>query len=377
MKERVVSLCNEQRADLESLSEYIYNNPELGNEEFKSSKAVAEYLKNNNFEVVMPICDIDTAFMATFDSGKPGPTIAYLCEYDALPSIGHGCGHNMIATMSAGAGVLVSNVIKEIGGKVLVFGTPAEETNGAKVPLTDAGYFDNVDAVMMVHPSDTTRASGSSLAIEPLEFKYTGQTAHAASCPEKGINALNAVIALFNGIDALRQHVTSDVRMHGVITNGGEAANVVPGEAITRWYFRARTKESLAPVLEQVKKIAEGAALMTGASLEVCQYEYAYDDLKTNEDLSTLFNDNLAGLGVTDMLPAQGPGGSVDIGNISNVTATIHPYISISKESFISHTVEMACLTQTEFAKDQMMLATQALALTGIDVLNGQLKKLD
>lgn len=375
MKNRVVELSQVEKQDLVELSKYIYDNPELGNEEFKSSKAVADYLSKNGFQIEMPLCNIDTAFLATFDSGKEGPTIAYLCEYDALPGIGHGCGHNMIATMSAGAGVVISKMINELGGKVLVFGTPAEETNGAKVPLTEAGYFDNVDAVMMVHPSNVTRESGTSLAIVPIEFKYTGQTAHAAACPEKGINALNAVISLFNGIDALRQHVTDDVRMHGVITNGGEAANVVPGEAVTRWYFRASTKEILEPVLEKVRNIARGAALITGGTLEMDQYELAYDDLKTNANLSELFNANLRDLGITDMIPAGGPGGSVDIGNISNVTATIHPYIGIAEEDVISHTIEMACATQTEYGNDRMMVAIQALAMTGIDVLEGRFEK--
>ncbi len=375
MKDTIIELSQVQKQDLVELSKYIYDNPELGNEEFKSSKAVADYLSKNGFQIEMPLCDIETAFLATFDSGKEGPTIAYLCEYDALPGIGHGCGHNMIATMSAGAGVVISKVINELGGKVLVFGTPAEETNGAKVPLTEAGYFDNVDAVMMVHPSNVTRESGTSLAIVPLEFKYTGQTAHAAACPEKGINALNAVISLFNGIDAMRQHVTDDVRMHGVITNGGEAANVVPGEAVTRWYFRASTKEVLAPVLEKVENIAKGAALITGATLEMSQYELAYDDLKTNANLSELFNANLKDLGITDMIPAGGPGGSVDIGNISNVTATIHPYIAIGSQELISHTVEMACATQTEYGNERMMIAIQALAMTGVDVLQGKFQK--
>lgn len=369
MIEQVIALSEQQRNDLVDLSHYIYCNPELGNEEVKSSKAIVSYLEKNNFKVEMGIENIETAFLGTYDSNKPGASIAYLCEYDALPSIGHGCGHNMIAAMSAGAGVVLSKLIDDIGGKVLVFGTPAEETNGAKVPLTDAGYFDDCDAVMMVHPSNTTKESGTSLAIEPIEFTYTGQTAHAASCPEKGINALNSVISLFNGIDALRQHVTPDVRMHGVIVEGGEAANVVPDRAVTQWYFRASTKEVLAPVLEKVKNIARGAALITGATLEMRQYELAYDDLKTDEALSNMFNDNLRKLGVEDIQPKDKATGSVDIGNISNVAPTIHPYIGMCSTDIFAHTIEMAEATQTPYAKDQMLVAIQALVLTGIDVL--------
>lgn len=374
MKNKIIELSEQQRNDITALSDYIYHNPELGNQEFKSSKAIMNYLEKNNFVVESGVADIETAFVATYDSNKPGATIAYLCEYDALPSIGHGCGHNTIGAMSAGAGVVLSKVIDELGGKVLVFGTPAEETNGAKVPMTRAGCFDDCDAVMMVHPSTHTKESGTSLAIQPLQFTYRGQTAHAAGCPEKGINALNAVISLFNGIDALRQHVTSDVRMHGVIVNGGEAANVVPDLAVTQWYFRASTKEVLEPVLEQVKNIAKGAALITGATLEMDEFEYPYDDLKTDETLSNLFNNNLRSLGIEEILPRDKVSGSVDIGNISNVAPTIHPYISITNDDVISHSVEMASATLTPLAHDRMVIAMQALALTGIDVLKNTSK---
>ena len=370
MKEKLKALSQELKTDLAALSDYIYDNPELGHMEFKACAALTQYLVSHGFEIKTSLEGIETAFMATYDSGKPGPSVAFLCEYDALPEIGHGCGHNMIGAMSAGAGVLLSKVINEVGGKVFVFGTPAEETNGAKVPLTAAGYFDDMDAVMMAHPGDKTQSSGTSLAIEPIEFKYTGKTSHAAASPEKGINALNSVIALYNGIDALRQHVTPDVRMHGVITSGGVAANVVPDEAITQWYFRAATKEGLAVVLEKVRAIGEAAALMTGATLEMSQYELAYDDLKTNQVLSDAFDDNLRQLGITDIVPKEGGMGSIDIGNVSNVAPTIHPYIAVTTCPTVGHTREMAAATTTPLAHDRLMITVVALAQTGYDVLS-------
>lgn len=370
MKDKVIDLSKAQQDDLVALSDYIYRNPELGNQEYKACEAVIAYLQKNGFNVVEKIENIDTAFMATYDSNKPGPTVAYLCEYDALPLIGHGCGHNMIATMSAGAGVVLRNLIDEVGGKVHVFGTPAEETNGAKVPLTKAGYFNDCDAVMMVHPGSQTMESGSSLANTPLEFTYTGRTAHAAASPEKGINALNSVIALFNGIDALRQHVPSDVSMHGIISHGGDAANVVPDRAVTQWYLRAGSKEVLEDVLDKVKNIAKGAALMTGASLSISEFEFAYENLKTDQKLSTLFNENLRSLGINDILPPDDGFGSVDIGNISNVTATIHPYLAITDENLIAHTIEMAEATTKPMAYERLLIGVQALVLTGLDVLN-------
>ncbi|WP_294387518.1 M20 family metallopeptidase [uncultured Clostridium sp.] len=362
---------------LSQISDYIYNNPELGNEEYKAVEALTTFLKEHDFKVEAPIAGMDTAFKATFDSGKPGMTIGYLCEYDALPKIGHGCGHNMIGVMSAGAGVALSKVLDEIGGKVIVYGTPAEETNGGKVILAEAGVFDELDAAMIVHPDGETRASGSSSALYPIRFIYKGKTAHAASCPEKGINALNSVIQLFNGIDALRQHVTSDVRMHGIITKGGVAANIVPDEAIADFYFRASTKERVTEVVEKVKKIAEGAALMTGATLEMERYELPYDDLNTNEILSEMFNNNLRELGITDIKEAKATGGSSDIGNVSHVAPTIHPYIGITDCPMVGHSIEMANATTTSKAHDRLLIAALAMAYTGHDVIvrNESLRK--
>ena len=367
-------LIKERLADI---SDYIYNNPELGNEEYKAVEALTTFLKEHDFKVEASIAGMDTAFKATFDSGKPGMTIGYLCEYDALPKIGHGCGHNMIGPMSAGAGVILSKVLHEVGGKVIVYGTPAEETNGGKVILAEAGVFDELDAAMIVHPDGETRASGSSSALYPIRFIYKGKTAHAASCPEKGINALNSVIQLFNGIDALRQHVTPDVRMHGIITKGGVAANIVPDEAIADFYFRASTKARVTEVVEKVKKIAEGAALMTGATLEMERYELPYDDLNTNETLSEMFNNNLRELGITDIKEAKATGGSSDIGNVSHVAPTIHPYIGITDCPMVGHSVEMANATITSKAHDRLLIAALAMAYTGYDVIvrNESLRK--
>ncbi len=357
------------KAQLCSLSDYIYEHPELGNEEYEAVRVLTEFLMENGFQVEQPFCGMETAFRATFDSGKPGLTVGYLCEYDALPEIGHGCGHNMIGVMSAGAGVALSKILPQIGGKVIVFGTPAEETNGAKVILTEAGVFDELDAAMMVHPSGETSESGSTNAIYPMEFRYKGKTAHAASCPELGINALNSVIQLFNGIDALRQHVTPDVRIHGIITKGGVAANIVPEEAVAQFYVRAAKKETVNDLINKITHIAEGAALMTGATLEISKFELAYDNLVTNETLSQAFNDNLRLLGVTDIKAGERSAGSSDIGNVSHVTPTIHPYIGLSDCELVGHSRELARATTTDFAHERLMAATMALAYTGCDVL--------
>ena len=352
------------------ISDYIYENPELGNEEYKAVEVLTKLLKEHNFSVEEKYLDMDTAFKATFDSGKPGLTVGYLCEYDALPGIGHGCGHNMIGTISAGAGIALSKIIDQVGGKIIVYGTPAEETNGAKVIMVEEGAFDELDCAMMVHPNDKTYASGTSSALYPIQFTFKGKTAHAASCPEQGINALNAVIQLFNGIDALRQHVTKDVLMHGIITEGGVAANIVPERAVAQFYIRAAKKATVTEVLEKVKNIARGAALMTGCELEMDRYELPYDDLNTNETLSEAFNENLRSLGITEIHAPKTGGGSSDIGNVSYVTPTIHPYISISNCEVRGHSRELAKATTESLGHERLLTAVLALAYTGYDVLS-------
>lgn len=371
MKEVLFNEGQKIKDRLSEISEYIYNNPELGNEEFKAVEILTSFLEEHNFTVEREFLNLKTAFRATYDSKKQGPTIGYLCEYDALPEIGHGCGHNMIGPMSAGAGVILSKILGEVGGRIIVYGTPAEETDGAKVIFAENGVFDELDVAMMAHPSSETARSGETIALYPLQFTYKGKTAHAASSPHEGINALNSVIQLFNGIDALRQHVTPDVRMHGIITRGGVAANIVPDEAVAQFYFRAANKETLEDVLEKVKKIAEGAALMTGATLSMERYELPYDNLVTNENLSEAFNENLKALGITE-IKGKRVSGSSDIGNVSHITPTIHPYIGISDCHITGHSRELADATITPLGHERLLVGTLALAYTGYDVLTNK-----
>lgn len=373
MKELLFNEGQNLKETLCEISEYMYHNPELGNKEFKSVEKLISFLEEHNFIVEKEFLGLKTAFRAVYDSNKPGLTVGYLCEYDALPEIGHGCGHNMIGTMSAGAGVILSKILDKVGGRIIVYGTPAEETDGAKVIFAEQGVFEELDAAMILHPSDKTCASGTSMALYPLQFTYKGKTAHAASCPQDGINALNSVIQLFNGIDALRQHVTPDVRMHGIITNGGVAANIVPDEAVAQFYFRAAKKETVTELLEKVKKIAEGAALMTGATLEMERFELPYDDLRTHENLSEAFNENLRTLGITDIQENKDFGSS-DIGNVSHIVPTIHPNIAISNCRVIGHSREMADATISELGYERLIIGTLALAYTGLDVLTNKVE---
>ncbi len=369
MKDIIIKEIQELKQQLCHISDYICSNPELGNEEFKAVEQLTGFLAAQGFSIETGIIGKPTAFRAVYDSGIPGPSIAYLCEYDALPEIGHGCAHNMIGVMSAGAAAGLSRVLNGLGGRIVVLGTPAEETDGAKVEMAAKGIFDGIDAAMMLHPDDKTHSSGSSLAMDAIQMDFKGKASHAASSPHEGINALDAVIMTFNGINALRQHVTTDVRIHGIIKEGGVAANIIPERAVAQFYVRAGKKKVLAEVAEKVKNIARGAALMTGAGLEISNYEISYDDMNTNKQLSDAFNRNLQYLGEAEIHPARAGTGSIDMGNVSNVVPAIHPYIGISTSELVGHTTAFRDATLTEQAHDALVLGACALALTGCDVL--------
>lgn len=369
MKDKIIKQVESLKEQLCEMSDYICNNPELGNCEYKSSKKLIDFLEANGFSIETNLLNIPTAFRAVYDSGKPGPSVAYLCEYDALPEIGHGCGHNMIGTMSAGAAAALSKFTGEAGGRIVVLGTPAEETDGAKVAMAEQGVFEGIDAAMMLHPAESSYESGHSLAMDALQFEFKGKACHAASEPEEGINALDAAILTFNGINALRQHVTSDVRIHGIIAEGGTAPNVVPDRAVAQFYVRAGKKKYLREVTEKVKNIARGAALMTGASVEISNYQLSYDDMNTNQALSGAFTKNLLLSGEPEVFPHLSSAGSIDMGNVSNVVPAIHPYICISGHKVIGHTREFRDATLGEKAHKALVIGASALALTGYDIL--------
>jgi amidohydrolase len=372
MKDQLKKYLDTIQNRLWEISEYLYHHPELGDQEVGSMEQLVGFLEEHHFTVEKGIVGRPTAFKAVYDSMKVGPTIAYLSEYDALPEIGHGCGHNMIGTMSAGAGVLLSKVIDEIGGRVVVLGTPAEETNGAKVPMAELGIFDDIDAAMIVHPAGESYESGESLAMDAIQFDFRGRTSHAAASPEEGINALDAVIQLFNGINALRQHLTSDVRIHGIIKEGGVAANIVPDKAVAQFYVRAKDRNYLNEVVQKVKNIAKGASLMTGAEVHISNYELSYDNIITNQTLSQLFTKNLLTTGVKKVKKAKDGYGSIDMGNVSHVVPAIHPYIGLDSPGLIAHTQEFADLTITDNSHKVLSSGALALASTGYDLITNK-----
>jgi len=355
------------RPELIQLSKKIHQHPEVKFEEQKASRWLSEAAEDAGFRVERPIAGLETAFRASY--GKDGPTVAFLAEYDALPKLGHACGHNLIGPASLGAALALQSVVAHHGGSVQLIGTPGEEGGGGKVILAEAGIFDGVDAAMMFHPSAKTILWKHALARRKLFIEFFGKAAHAASCPEKGISALDAVIQTFQNINALREHTVDSARIHGIITDGGDAPNIVPDHAACLFYVRAMDDQYCDQLLERVKDCARGAALATGATVEM-DMQGAYQSLRTNEPLAQAFKENLEAIGWTfaDVDPAKGIG-STDMGDVSHVAPAVHPYLSIGPEDLVGHSTGFVEAAASEQAFEAMIDAAKALAATGVDVL--------
>ncbi|WP_456272989.1 M20 family metallopeptidase [Bacillus sp. AK031] len=372
LKARIIESVESKREQYLSASHRIHKKPEIGNQEFFASELLTGILEEEGFQVERAVAGHETAFLARRKSEKQGPTVAFLAEYDALPGIGHACGHNIIGTTSVGAAIALGKVLDTTGGEVVVLGTPAEEggPNGsAKGSFVKHGLLQGVDAALMVHPSNQTRLTASSLAVDPLDFEYRGRPAHAAASPEEGINALDAVIQLFNGINALRQQLKDDVRIHGIITHGGDAPNIIPEYAKARFFIRAATRSYLDEVTEKVKAVAEGAALATGAELNVIAFQNEVDNLLPNRTFDHAFKEVIEELGEEVVLTEKGGIGSTDAGNISQVVPTIHPFIKIGGEELVGHTVPFREAAASPRGDEALIKGAKALALTGLKLL--------
>ena len=372
LKEAIKKNVEDNKELYLSASHQIHANPEIGNEEFFASGLLSGILEKEGFEVERAVAGHETAFLARKKSDKPGPSIAFLAEYDALPGLGHGCGHNIIGTTSVAAAIALSKVIDETGGEAVVFGTPAEEggPNGsAKGSFVKHGLLEGIDAALMVHPSNHTRLTSSSLAVDPLDFEFIGKPAHAAASPEEGINALDAVIQLFNGINALRQQLKDDVRIHGIITHGGDAPNIIPEYAKARFFIRASTRTTLNEVTRKVKAVAEGAALATGAKLNVIAFQNEVDNLLLNKTYDQVFKEVIEDLGETVVEGDRDGIGSTDAGNISQVVPTIHPYIKIGADDLVAHTVPFREAAASVKGDEALITGAKGLALTAFQLV--------
>ena len=318
-------------AEIEEISEFVFNHAELGSEEFKSCKYLVEKLKEHGFTVTCPYLDLDTAFRAELYCGE-GPKVAVLPEYDALPGYGpnkdevaHACGHNWIAASTLGAALTLAKFKDQINGTIVVIGAPAEETTGGKCDIANRGGYDDIDAALQFHLGAENNMNIMTLAMDSIEFRFHGTASHAAAYPEKGVNALDAVNLMFAGINAMRQQTRNDARVAGIITSGGAACNIIPDYAACQFYIRAKDRAYLEELTQKVINCAKGAELMTGAKLEYFNFENSYDDLVYHDGLRALMRKNLNDLGVTDFVDSdEEASGSSDIGNVSHVCPTVY-----------------------------------------------------
>ena len=370
------------REELFGIALDIHAHPELNYQEFHAARLLSDTLEAHDFAVERGIGGVETAFRATLEGGAgDGPTVAVLAEYDALPEIGHGCGHNLIAMAGLGAGLGVQANMKNLPGRLVVIGTPAEEGGGGKIKLLDAGVFDGVDICLSSHPSsnrtiipqDIPMDESWSLAMVGFRYIYHGKAAHAAAAPEEGINALNSLIHLFTGIDALRQHLREDTRIHGIITDGGLAPNVVPEFAAANFMLRCRDRNYLSDVIVgKVLKIAEGAALITGATLEVEPYYPFYENVLPNGVLAENFRANAQAVGMRIDAPTggrRGSGASTDFGNVSQVLPSLELRYSVSETPVPSHSRQMTETAISETALSSALNVAKVLSLTAGDFL--------
>jgi amidohydrolase len=366
LKARTIGEVDARREELVELSLRIHQNPELGLQEVKASGWLTEYLGRNGFNVEKGICQLATAFKGSYGSGKP--TIALLAEYDALPKLGHACGHNIIATAAVGAAVAARVAIDEMGGGVVVIGTPAEELYGGKIIMAERGVFENIDAAMIVHPSVVDMASIQALACIGLEVEFWGKAAHAAVYPHEGVNALEAMIQAFNGVNSLRQHIREQARIHGIITQGGEAPNIVPAYTAASFLVRAEDDAYLDELKEKVLNCFKAASLATGARLEY-KWVAHYAPLKTNFVLAELFAKNMEALG-RNLWPTLNRGlGSSDVGNVSVLVPTIHPMVAIAPIDVLAHSPEFAEAAASEEGNRGLLDGAKALAMTAVDLI--------
>jgi len=358
-----------QSKELRELSRRIHDHPELGYKEVKAAGWLTGYLERHGFAIEQGIYGLPTAFRASYGSGRPA--VALLAEYDALPKIGHACGHNIIAGCAVGGAVAAKAAVDRCGGCVQVVGTPAEELFGGKMPMVEAGAFKGVDVALMVHPGSYNCAITEALACIGLDVEFYGRAAHAAAQPELGINALDAMLLSFNAINSLRQHIKSTARIHGIITDGGEAANIVPAHSAGTFIVRATDNEYLDELMERVLNCFRGAAQATGARLEYKWAEARYAPLKNNMTLGRLFRQNLAATGRRVYLrePTDSTG-STDMGNVTQVVPGIHPNVAIAPPGINVHTVELAAAAAAEAGMQGMQDAAAALAGTVIDLLS-------
>ncbi|MBQ9301021.1 MAG: M20 family metallopeptidase [Clostridia bacterium] len=373
MRKTICDYVDRQDAVYRQIALDIHAHPEVSNYEFYACERLSRQLEAEGFDVTVDVAGHRTGFTGVYKSGKPGPVLVFLAEYDALAGLGHGCGHNLFGATSLLAAAALKQVMDQTGGEVRVYGTPGEEggENGsAKGSFVREGFLKDVDAALCVHPGDQHVATTKTLACAPVDIEFWGRPSHAASAPEKGINALDALILTYNGINALRQHVTDDVRIHGIITHGGQAPNIVPEYAAGKFFLRAATAPGLENVYRRVEQIVAGAAAMTGARGRMQPSQNRVENTIQTPSFDAVYGRELAQFGIALGTSESKVGiGSSDVGNISQVVPTIQPTICITDGPTPWHSEASKAASCSEKGLASIALGAKCLALTALDLL--------
>ena len=364
-------VCDEVDARASMLveaSHAIHENPELNFEEHYAHELLTGILEDEGLSPTRKAYDLDTAFEANIEGA--GPTVAVLCEYDALPDIGHACGHNIIATAGLGAGLAAATVAKKMGGSLRILGTPAEEGGGGKVFMGDRGAFESVDAALMVHPASGDLVRMNTIAIHRLQVEYEGQAAHAAASPHRGKNALDAAVLGYQNIAALRQHIRPDERIHGIFTDGGRKPNIVPEYSSMEWYVRSKNMRTLEPLKKRVLSCLEAGAMASSCTMSHSWVDPYYADMVDNETICTLYAANAQRIGRDPIEPDSENKvvGSTDMGNVSYLVPSIHPMIGVAPYGVPIHTPDFANHARSESGDSGVIDGAKILAMTIVDL---------
>jgi amidohydrolase len=368
LKNEVQEIVDDMSKELVAMSNFLYHNPEIAGEEYKALEVMTKKLEDNGFKVKTGVSGITTSFVASSKNGEKSPVVAFLCEYEALPNLGHGSGHNITSIISVGAAIALSRLKRRITGKIMCIGTPGESKFNSKLLMLDDGVFNSVDVFMITQAGDRHSVDPVYLANDGIQFTFTGKASHAAAAPQEGINALDAVLLLFNSVHALRQQLKEDARIHGIIVKGGEAVNIIPELTVAQFSIRAKTRKYLNEVVDKVKNCARGAAIQTGCKLKISFFEKSVDDYLGNQLLIDEYVKNLAVTG-TSIDPVPKIFGSSDIGNLSYTKPTLCPVVKIASKGVELHTVEMAHATFSKVGYQGLITGTKAMAMTGLKVL--------
>jgi amidohydrolase len=378
LKKIVQATVDEKRPVLEDIARFLYENPELGSEEFLAFGKITKVLEEHGFDVEKGVYDMPTAFVASFKGKGDGPKVAVLAEYDALPGVGHGCGHDLIAASAVGAGIAASKAIAELDGEVLVIGTPAEEghgpSGGSKVIMSNKGLFDDIGGVVMLHPASSWGVGSQALGISKCNMVFKGQTSHAAASPHLGRNALNAATLAYTATHMLRQEARRDANLviHGIITEGGIANNIIPDRAVLSFGVRSSDQEYLDEMVDKVARCGEGAAHAMGVEVEIDKGRF-YSSKKLNYPMIRTLWQNYVDLGapVSDWEESANsmPMASTDYGDVSHRTPSAGSYIGFAPPGTPGHSIQLADASMTPEGLDAMIVGTKALGMTLVELL--------